>query len=169
MNPALSKLLSNRILWAVVIILGILGFVWWISKKLTLAKAGKPTFNETVLKLFGQGEAPKPNTYTFNGVVPTSYNPTKVTDQIFQAYDAHSWVSPNGKEINSALQVFNALNAEQKVAVLNDWEQRYKGKDRPYWFTGDYGTLKQEIERFAPDLQPEAAIALNWLQENKFD
>lgn len=102
--------------------------------------------------------------------VPTGpgaqWKPQAITNQIYNALDGHSWLTPNGEAINNAFFAFNNLNDQQKFDVINDWEARYKGTDRPYWGTGDYGSLRQTIEEFENDFQPQVEIAYTWMNNN---
>lgn len=98
-----------------------------------------------------------------------TWSPNQVTNAIYQAIEDHGVLSPNGTEINSAFATFNALTHNQKVAVINDWEQRYKGTDKAGWFTGDYGSLFETISEWTGNFQPQVEIAWTWMNTNQID
>lgn len=102
--------------------------------------------------------------------VPTGpgapWKPQSITNRLFSAIDNHGIFTPNGDAINDAFFAFNSLSDQQKFDVVNDWEQRIKGRDVSGWFTGDYGSLRETIEQWDGNYQPEVSIAYNWMNNN---
>lgn len=98
-----------------------------------------------------------------------NWRPNAITDRIYKAIEDHWSFKPNGTEINNAFETFNALTHNQKIAVVNDWEQRYKATDKAGWFTGDYGSLKEVLNQWIGDFQPQVEIAWTWMNNNQID
>lgn len=90
----------------------------------------------------------------------------RVTNRLYNAIHGHTWYSPNGEDINNAFYAFNSLNDNQKFKIVNDWEERIKGKDKTGWGTGNYPGLRATLEEF-DEMQPQVDIAYQWLSNNQ--
>jgi hypothetical protein len=68
---------------------------------------------------------------------------------------------------SAAFAAFNFLTMQQKLDVVNYWNQTIKGQDRYGYFTGDIDTLRKEMEWHNSDsLTTEGANAYHWLLTN---
>ncbi|QNR22963.1 hypothetical protein [Croceimicrobium hydrocarbonivorans] len=107
--------------------------------------------------------------YVSDGTGDNAWNPQSVTDRLYQTIQDHRWYSPNGTDINNAFATFNSLSYNQKIAVINDWEQRIKGLDVSGWGTGDYGSLYDTISQWQGNFQPQVEIAWSWMNSNQIE
>lgn len=157
-------ILKNQTVRIAIAIILILAVVYFMGRRSGKAAANNGSW---FTNLFADPE--KPATINVDGDEPAD-NIQHITDAIHQSFEAHRWYSKNGEAINNAFAVFNALPVSGKVSVINDWNQRYFGTDRPGWGTGNYGTIRTEINTFYDEgLQPEVAKALGWMQSYKIN
>ncbi len=86
--------------------------------------------------------------------------PNPITDALYTAINRI--MDAPGAE-NDAFGKFNVLSDDQKVDVINDWAARYEGTDKAGWFTGNFPSLKKTLEEDFGDMEPNVAIAYNWM------
>lgn len=90
------------------------------------------------------------------GDIPASWNKVQVTDDLWKAF---SGPALTGKY--DAIHEFNQLNDNQKIAVYNDWNDRYSTKSI-FLGMGSYGTLTQTLSDekflFGTDAYDESRI-----------
>ncbi|KAB2814559.1 hypothetical protein [Phaeocystidibacter luteus] len=158
--------LKNPSIITLIIVFVIIYFIYKAGKNKGEMAANEPSFWD---KLWGNDEESQVEVpiYTTGGGSSSggggSWSPKPLTDSIHVAYEEHWNLWGNGDRINELWGRFNTLSDSRRVMVVNDWNQRYMNTDRAGWGTGDYGTLKQTIERYADDLVPQAEIALTWM------
>lgn len=162
-----KTLLTNRPAQIAIAVILVLAVVYFMGRN-----AGKNAQKQSWWqRLFGGGDetAPVdiPAPVTVGGQVPAE-NVQYITDAIYQGFHNHRWYGKNGENINLAFAQFNASSQAGKASVVNDWNARYFGTDRPGYFTGDYGTIRQEIAEVVDEgLLPQTALAYKWLQDLK--
>jgi hypothetical protein len=152
---------QNRNIIIVIVVALIIWAIYQYGKK----KALDCSWYDKLLGNCVEG-TPTKTQYTDTSATGNVFNPKGISDAIFEEYESHWTFKPNGENINLVWRGFNALSNANRIAVVNDWNMRYLGRDRAGWFTGDYGTLRQTIERYQGNLQPQAEIALNWMISN---
>ena len=164
---AATQLLKQRPVQIALGVIIILAIVYFIGRK-----AGKnAAINGTWFSnLFGTSKASvtPPAPVNIDGKEPAE-NIQHVTDAIYQAFqpDLHLgvayWFSDD--EVNEAFAMFNDLSTSGKASVVNDWNRRYFGQDKPGVFTGDWSTLRNELQNYPGSIPQEAQSALGWMQQ----
>lgn len=164
----LQAIAKNKPLTIAALVLAVVLVIYFAGRKAGKNAAEDSWWN----KLFGTGSDPETvniQEVTVNGQVPKD-NIQAVTDAIYQSIEDRTILSGNGTNINMAFGMFNVLQSTGRASVVNDWNARYLGKDKYYFFTGNWGTMRQEIAAFADEgLQPQTAIAYKWMQDNNIN
>jgi hypothetical protein len=165
----LKQIAQNKPLQITVLVIAIVLVIYFAGRR-----SGKKAATDSWwANLFGGSNAEKEviniQEVKVNGQVPVANN-QRITDAIYQSIKDRNVLSGNGIAINAAFGMFNVLSDSGKASVVNDWNKRYLGKDKDFWFTGDWGTIRQEIAKFASEgLQIETGIAYKWLQDNNIN
>lgn len=165
-----AAILSQRPVQIVIGAVIILAIVYFMGRKSGKTAASQPNWWQ---RLIGD-DTPKQQdipTVTVGGQ-PAQENVQSVTDAIYAEMQLDvnlivgGWFSDT--DLNNAFSQFNNLSHTGKASVINDWNSRYLGTDRPGVLTGNHGTLRQEIAYLYPSTNSrpsEVAIAYRWMQD----